>query len=130
MNPLVFFALYVAFGIAFVVAIVTRKRHGRENEQGVWQAVAKELGLELRPPGFTQAYMSGQVDGLLVEVDEARRNNDALHPRISVNLPVPMSMQLSAGAGKKDIQTGDERFDAAIYVAGDETEVLAHLGEP
>jgi len=128
-NPLVFLALYIAFGVALLVAILTRKRDGREQERAIWQAAAVELGLELRAPTFTQAYMSGQLDGLSVEVDEVR-HDDALHPRLSVNLSVPMSMQLSARSGNADLQTGDERFDSAARVSGEETEVLARLGEP
>lgn len=127
--PLVWFACYAAFGILLLVAVLTRKSAGREKEQAIWQAAAAELGLELRPPGSTQAYMSGQVDGLSVEVDEVRQS-DALQPRVSVNLPVPLSLQLVARSGNGGLQTGDERFDSAVQVSGGEIEVLAHLGEP
>jgi hypothetical protein len=129
----------IFFALALVFALVQAIRQSKAKR--AWQAAAAELGLEITPRGlFSHDQMHGQVDGISVRLEEAKRDKGGT-TRLDVYLPdvVPPDLRLWAeGArsrvaavllGETDVQTGDELFDAKVHVRGEEVEVLARLGE-
>jgi len=106
-----------------------------------WKLAAEELGLESTPPQWMQRRsLRGRMDGLSVEVTE-KAANKATHTVYTVRLPAPVPedlrlsaenflTQVSARLGNEDLQTGDELFDAAVLVRGEESELLARLTQP
>ncbi|HYV50027.1 MAG TPA: HEAT repeat domain-containing protein [Myxococcaceae bacterium] len=133
--------LFFAVWFAVIVFSIAKAIDQRSKATTAWKLAAEELGLEHTPGNWVQRpSMCGQVGGLFVEVKEAQANKST-HTVYTVRLPAPIPedlklsaetflTQVSAQLGKGDLQTGDEPFDAAVSIRGEDAEVLARLTQP
>jgi HEAT repeat protein len=134
-------ALFFMVWIAVAVFIAAKAYEHKQKANAAWTLAAVELGLVSVPPGWTERRsMRGWIDGVSVEIKE-KAANKATHTVYEVRLlaPTPTDLklsaedflaQVSAHIRRDDLQVGDESFDAAVYVRGDEGEMLARLTPP
>jgi HEAT repeat protein len=130
---LVFWSL-VALAVAFGLIQQSRKANR------VWREEASRLGLEVVKGGFLGGRsIEGEFHGFPVRVETFTSNRE-LHTRVTVDTRdrIPKWIELRAeaawsGVAKvftgEDILTGDQEFDAAVNVSGQEPVAAALLGE-
>jgi len=130
----------IFFGVWLLVVVfsIAKGFDQRQKSTTAWKRAAEELGLALTPGSWTRRpSLRGQIDGLSVEIEEQQANKTT-HTVYTVRLPHPapgglrlsaenFMTRVSAQLAGEDIQTGDELFDAAVNVHGEEDEALARL---
>ncbi|MCP4676291.1 MAG: hypothetical protein GY854_12425 [Deltaproteobacteria bacterium] len=136
----------VLFVMVFVVAVICVALYydHKENQKraAVWSEVADRLGVTFTPGGGGK--ISGSIDGVFVSVDihnEGSGKNSTTYTRYRAAYPdsLPFGLQISSEGffsdvvkffGSQDIEVGDEIFDNAYMIKGDDPgAVIEYLTE-
>jgi hypothetical protein len=137
MDPaLLVVLLIVGVGVALAVGHVQKTEWNRA--VAAWAA---ERGVDVVPSSWSGA--SGEIDGVHVAIESflKRSGKTSLrYTRLEVATELPGNTTLasettfrsSVGRMLKgdDMRTGDDVFDSAILLRGDETELLARMNQP
>ena len=134
----------IALAVAVIIgAIVAGVRISRRND-AVWQNAAQTLGIEFVPSGtFKPRRMEGRVGTIDVVVDtytESHGNSSAAYTRYRATYPdlgLGLKLQKQTGLhrfgkvfGMQDIEVGDEGFDDAVMIKGDEPDAVRSFLTP